>query len=111
MPATIKRVDQQRHELKALRYIMEMLPQSVRRESELPSFEDFQVADNRRIFEALLASNTKAEAAEKIRSLDLEDTNLESFLQLENASFYYAYPGLVKQRAADIREGKLELIP
>lgn len=109
MAATIKRLDQQRHELKALRYILEHHPQSLRDRGALPSKADFQIPDNQKIYEALLAAKTKEEAMQIIRSLDLEETELDSFLQL-GGEYYYTYPVLIRERGQEFRAGKLKIV-
>lgn len=109
MVTTIKKLDQQRHELKALRYLLEFFPESVRSREELPSREDFQISDNRLIYDALMVAKTKDEAAKAIEELELEETDLESFLRL-GGQFYHTYPQLVKERGKEFRAGTIKVV-
>lgn len=109
MATTIKKLDQQRHELKALRYLLEHYPESVQDREVVPSREDFQIADNRQIYDALMAAKTKEEAAKAIEELDVEETDVESFLRL-GGQFYHTYPLLVKERGKEFREGKIKVV-
>jgi hypothetical protein len=108
MGETVKRIDQQRHELKALRYLLEGYPDSVATTQPLPRREDFQIPDCRRLYDALMGARTKADAEAAIRALDLEETDVDSFLHL-GGQYYYAYPKLVVERAARFRARTLEL--
>lgn len=110
MAERVKRIDQQRHELKALRYLLEFHPQSLTRTRPLPRREDFQIPDCQRIFDALLSAPTRDQASAAIRALDLEDTDVDSFLRL-GGTYYYAYPQLVVDRAEQFRRGALQLEP
>ncbi len=109
MVIMIKKLDQQRHELKALRYLLEYHPHSLQDREALPNRDDFQILDCQLIYDALIATKTKEEAAEAIEELDLEDTEVESFLRL-SGQFYHSYPGLVKERGQEFRDGQMELI-
>jgi len=109
MAQTIKKLDQQRHELKALRYLLEFYPESMRSKDEIPSREDFQIKDTRLIYDALTTAKTKEEAARAIDSLDLEDTDVESFLRL-GGQFYHTYPKLVKERGQEFRSGAIKIV-
>jgi hypothetical protein len=106
---TIKKLDQQRHELKALRYLLEYYPESVQDRDALPSREDFQIPDNRLIYDALMAANTKEEAARAVGELDLEETEIESFLRL-GGQYYHTYPQLVKARGREFRAGEIKIV-
>ncbi len=110
MTERVKRIDQQRHELKALRYLLQFFPESLSRTQPLPQREDFQIPDCRRMFDALLAATTRDEAIQAIRALDLEDTDVDSFLRL-GGEYYYTYPKLVVERAEQFRRGVLQLEP
>ncbi|HUI28419.1 MAG TPA: hypothetical protein VL403_20240, partial [Candidatus Kryptonia bacterium] len=101
MAKAVKRVDQQRHELKALRYLLEVLPDRSTIES-FPGRADFQIPDCQRIYDALSAAETQADAIAAVRALDLEDTDIESFLHL-GGQHYYTYPSLVVQRGEQFR--------
>ena len=109
MPERVKRIDQQRHELKALRYLLEFYPQSIQNTVELPTREDFQIEDSRLIYDALMAARTKDEATAAINDLDLEETDVESFLRL-GGQFYHTYPKLVKERGQEFRSGVVKLV-
>ncbi|MBI3302579.1 MAG: hypothetical protein HYZ72_10990 [Deltaproteobacteria bacterium] len=109
MVTTIKKLDQQRHELKALRYLLEYFPESVQNRGALPSREDFQIPDNRLIYDALMAAKTKEEAAKAIEALDLEETEVESFLRL-GGQYYHTYPQLVKERGQEFRTGAIRVV-
>jgi len=106
---TIKKLDQHRHELKALRYLLELHPESIRQKDNLPSRDDFQIEDSRVIYDVLLSAKTKEEAAASIDALDLEETDVESFLRL-GGQFYHSYPQLVKERGQEFREGMVKII-
>ena len=108
MAERVKRIDQQRHELKALRYLLHFYPESVTKTRPLPRREDFQIADCQRIYDALMAARTRDEAVGNIRALDLEETDADSFLRL-GGEYYYTYPQLVVERAAQFRDRALEL--
>lgn len=109
MALMIKKLDQQRHELKALRYLLEYHPRSLQDRDALPKRDDFQIADCQQIYDALVASTTQREAAQAIEALELDDTEVESFLRL-GGQFYHAYPGLVKERGQGFRDGTMRLI-
>ncbi len=110
MALMIRKLDQQRHELKALRYLLEYHPDSLQDREALPKRADFQIADCQQIYDVLVASKTQHEAIQAIQALeDLEDTEVESFLRL-GGQFYHAYPGLVKNRGQEFRDGTLQLI-
>lgn len=109
MAQTIKKLDQQRHELKALRYLLEFYPESMKNREEIPSREDFQIDDTRLIYEALMSAKTKEEATKAIANLDLEETDIESFLRL-GGQFYHSYPKLVKERGQEFRTGAIQVI-
>src|SRR5262245_62170206 len=94
MAERVKRIDQQRHELKALRSLLHFYPESVAKTRPLPHREDFQIADCRRIYDALMAAATRDDATAAIRQLDLEETDVESFLRL-GGEYYYTYPQLI----------------
>ena len=87
----IRKLDQQRHELKALRYLLEFFPQSMQDRQGLPSRDDFQLPENQQIYDVLLAAKTKEEATQTIAALELEETEVESFLGL-GGQFYHTYP-------------------
>ena len=108
MAERVKRIDQQRHELKALRYLLQFHPDSLRATAPLPRREDFQIPDCRRIYDALTSAPTRDQATEHIRALELEETDIDSFLRL-GGEYYYTYPKLVVERAEQFRNHTLEL--
>ena len=108
MSETVKRIDQQRHELKALRYLLEFYPDSVAKTQPLPGRDDFQIADCQRIYDALMSARTRDEAVHAIRSLDLDETDADSFLRL-GGEYYYTYPRLIVDRAEQFRKHTLVL--
>jgi hypothetical protein len=105
----IKKLDQHRHELKALRYLLEFFPHSVQDRTVLPRREDFQIPDCQLIYDALLAAKTGEEAVQAIESLDLEETDTESFLRL-GGKFYHMYPQMVKERGQEFRAGQVKMV-
>ena len=109
MPEKIKKLDQHRHELKALRYLLDNHPESVQTRDGLPSREDFQIEESRLIFDVLLQSESQEEATKAIEELDLEETEVESFLRL-GGQFYHSYPEMVKDRGQEFRDGKIEVV-
>ena len=109
MAQTIKKLDQHRHELKALRYLLERYPESVKQKEALPSRDDFQIEDSRAIYDALMSAKTKEEAIAAIDTLDLEETDVESFLRL-GGQFYHSYPKLVKDRGQEFRDGTVKIV-
>ncbi len=109
MAQSIKKLDQQRHELKALRYLLEFYPESLKNSADLPNREDFQIEDTRLIYDALMSAKTKDEATKAIADLDLEDTDVESFLRL-GGQFYHTYPKLVKERGPEFRSGAVKVV-
>ena len=109
MVTTIKKLDQQRHELKALRYLLEHYPKSVQDRDAVPGREDFQIPDAQLIYDALLLAKTKEEAVRAIGELDLEETDVESFLRL-GGQFYHTYPKLVKERGQEFRAGTVKIV-
>lgn len=108
MPERIKRLDQQRHELKALRYLLDRHPAGLQDPVAQPGRADFQIEDSRLMFDALVSAATQTEAARAIESLTLEETDVDSFLRL-GGQFYHDYPRLVKERGQAFRDGTVEL--
>jgi hypothetical protein len=108
MAQLVKRIDEQRHELKALRYLLHFHPESLAKTQPLPGREDFQIPDCQRIYDALTGAQTRDEAAKAIGELDLDETDVDSFLRL-GGEYYFTYPTLVVERARQFRQGALEL--
>lgn len=105
MAALVKRIDQTRHEMKALRYLLEFHPQSM---ASAPRREDFQIPDAQLIYDVLVAAANRAEAEARIGELDLEETDVDSFLRL-GGTHYHTYPDLIRERGAQFRRGELQL--
>jgi hypothetical protein len=108
MERPLKEVDLLRHELKALRYILENLHGGKITAADLPARDDFQSEQGRELYDAIVRARDRAAADDAIRQLDLEGVDLQSFLRL-SADHYYTYPALVKERAAAIRSGALKV--
>jgi hypothetical protein len=108
MERPLKEVDLLRHELKALRYILENLHRGRMAAEDLPARDDFQSGQGRELYDAIVKAGDRAAAEQAIGKLDLEGVDLESFLRL-SADHYYTYPALVKERAAAIRSGALKV--
>ena len=108
MAEIVKRIDQQRHELKALRYLLQSYPDSLATTRPLPRRKYFQITDCWRIFDALMSAKTSDAAVAAIRALELEETDVESFLGL-GGEHYYTYPKLIVERAEQFRGHALEL--
>ena len=103
---TLKRIDILRHELKALRFILDNFHSGKIARTAIPRREDFQSEQGREIYDIIMKAASRADAEAKIGKLDLDDVDIESFLRL-SGEHYYTYPALVRQRAAAIRTGKL----
>src|SRR5262249_6562375 len=105
MASLVKRIDQIRHEMKALRYLLEFHPQSL---SDAPARDDFQTRDGQLIYDVLRSTTTRGEAESGIAALELEETDVDSFLRL-GGSHYHVYPDLIRERAKQFRRGELQL--
>ena len=105
---TLKRIDILRHELKALRFILDNLHEGKLERSALPPRDDFQSAQGRELYDAIVAAHSRAAAEKQIAEMELEDVDIESFLRL-SGEHYYTYPALVRERAQAIRAGKLKV--
>jgi hypothetical protein len=109
MDQPLKEVDLLRHELKALRFLLETRGRALAVE-DFPPREDFQSPQGRALYDAITGAPDAAAARARIARLELEDVDIDSFLRLDG-SHYYSYPALVKQRAAAIRAGTLKVEP
>jgi len=105
---TVKRIDILRHELKALRYLLDNYHTGKLTPDALPPRDDFQSEQGRIIYDAILTAPDRDAAAKGIAELDLEDVDIESFLRL-GGEHYYTYPALVRARADAIRKGELKV--
>jgi len=108
MERALKRIDLLRHELKALRFMLENFHEGKLAAEQLPRREDFQSEQSRTLYDTIINARTRAAAEQRIAELELEDVDLESFLRL-SGEHYYSYPALVRERAEAIRQGKLKV--
>jgi len=104
----LKRVDILRHELKALRFILDHYHSGTLGPASLPPHEDFQSDQGRTIYNAIVSAPDLETAEHRIRALELEEVDLESFLRL-GGEHYHTYPALVRERAKAIRRGQLKV--
>ena len=104
----LKQIDILRHELKALRFILDNYHSDRFDRSTLPPREDFQSGQAREIYDAITQSPARDDAERRILALGLDDVDVESFLRL-TGEHYYTYPALVRQRAEAIRGGRLKV--
>ncbi len=107
-PRPLKRVDLLRHELKALRFILDHYHSKTLAPSSLPSYEDFQSEQGREIYTAIVEAPDRSSAEQRIRALDLDEVDVNSFLRL-GGEHYHTYPALVRKRADAIRRGELKI--
>ncbi|HUA32214.1 MAG TPA: hypothetical protein VMA09_01310 [Candidatus Binataceae bacterium] len=105
---SLKQIDVLRHELKALRYILDNFHSGKLDKSAVPPRHDFISEQGRELYDAIVAAPSRAAAETAIGELELEDVDIESFLRL-SGDHYYTYPALVRERAAAIRSGKLKV--
>ena len=105
---SIKPVDILRHELKALRFILDNFHSGKLDRSALVPREDFQSDQSRRIYDMIMRARSRAAAENQIGELELDDVDIESFLRL-SGEHYYTYPALVRERAEAIRQGRLKV--
>ena len=103
---SVKPVDSLRHELKALRFILDNFHAGKLAKDALPPREDFQSSQGRALYDSIVKASSRAAAESAIAELELEDVDIDSFLHL-SGEHYYTYPALVRERAAAIRTGKL----
>jgi hypothetical protein len=103
---SLKPIDILRHELKALRFILDNFHSGKLGAEGLPPREDFQSSQGRMLYDSIVQAPDRAAAEREIAMLKLDDVDIDSFLHL-SGEHYYTYPALVRQRAAAIRTGKL----
>jgi hypothetical protein len=103
---SLKPIDILRHELKALRFILDNFHAGKLRPEDLPPREDFQSDQGRTLYDSIVESPDRDAAEHAIAQLELDDVDIDSFLHL-SGEHYYTYPTLVRERAAAIRSGKL----
>jgi hypothetical protein len=104
----LKRIDILRHELKALRYILDNFHSGKLEADAVPPREDFQSEQARALYDTVREAPSRAAAEARIAELELDDVDLDSFLHL-SGEHYYTYPALVRERAAAIRGGQLKV--
>lgn len=105
---TLKRIDILRHELKALRFILDNCHAGKIARESIPPREDFQSEQGRELYDIILKAPSREEAEAQIGKLELDDVDIESFLRL-SGEHYYTYPALVRERAEAIRAGTLKV--
>jgi len=104
----LKRIDILRHELKALRFILDNFHAGKLDPASIPPREDFQSAQGQRLYDIIASAPSRSTAEEAIGDLELDDVDIESFLRL-TGEHYYTYPALVRERAEAIRQGRLRI--
>lgn len=104
----LKRIDILRHELKALRFILDNYHAGKLDPSSIPPGEDFQSEQGRRLYTIILGAPSRAAAEKEIGEVELDDIDIEAFLRL-TGEHYYTYPALVRERAEAIRQGRLRI--
>ncbi len=105
---TLKQVDVLRHELKALRFILDNFHSGKLISGALPPRDDFLSVQSRAIYDAIVQAQSRADAETRIGELDLDGVDLDSFLAL-SGEHYYTYPALVRARARALRAGRLRI--
>jgi len=108
MERPLKRIDLLRHELKALRFMLDHFHERNLAAEQIPQREDFQSEQTRTLYDVIINAPTRVAAEQQIAELELEDVDIASFLRL-TGEHYYTYPALVKRRAEAIRLGKLKV--
>jgi hypothetical protein len=104
----LKPIDILRHELKALRFILDNFHSGKLDAGALPPRDDFQSAQGRTLYDSIVNAPSRAAAERAISALELDDVDIDSFLHL-SGEHYYTYPALVRERAAAIRTGRLRV--
>jgi hypothetical protein len=104
----LKRIDILRHELKALRFILDNYHAGKIDPSAILPREDFQSVPGQRLYDIILGAPSRDAAETEIGELELDDVDIESFLRL-TGEHYYTYPALVRERAEAIRQGRLRV--
>jgi hypothetical protein len=105
---TLKQIDVLRHELKALRYILDNFHAGKLPPVALPPREDFFSVQAREIYDTILRAPSRDAAETRIAELSLDDVDVASFLRL-SGEHYYTYPALVHERAEALRAGRLRI--
>jgi len=105
---TLKRVDILRHELKALRFVLDNYHAGKIDRAAIPPREDFISEQARAIYDVIMAAPSRAEAERQLEEMELDEVDIASFLRL-SGEHYYTYPALVRERAAALRSGQLKI--
>lgn len=108
MERELRQVDILRHELKALRFLLDSFHNCKLGAEEVPAIEDFQSAQGRILYHAICTAPDRCAAEVAIAELELDGVEIESFLRL-SGEHYYTYPELVRERASAIRSGRLKV--
>src|SRR5690348_11605255 len=103
---SLKPIDILRHELKALRFMLDHFHSDEGVDHEFPDRGDFQSEQGRTIYDLITGAPNRYAAEKAIAELELDDVDIESFLRL-SGEHYYTYPALVRERAEAIRRGTL----
>ena len=87
---TLKQIDVLRHELKALRYILDNFHAGKLPPAALPPREDFLSAQAREIYDIILKAPGREAAEARIAEIRLDDVDVASFLRnwTERAAIY-----------------------
>jgi len=104
----LKRIDILRHELKALRFILDLYHSGKLDPGSIPPPGDFQSEQGREIYQAIVTAPDRGAAERRIRTLELDEVDIDSFLRL-SGEHYHSYPALVRERAEAIRRGQLKV--
>jgi hypothetical protein len=105
---TLKQIDVLRHELKALRYILDNFHAGKLPPAALPPREDFLSGQARDLYATILQAPSREAAEALIAEMHLDDVDVASFLRL-SGDHYYTYPALVHERAEALRAGRLRI--
>jgi len=105
---TLKQIDVLRHELKALRYILDNFHAGKLPPAALPPRDDFLSAQARTIYDSILNAPSRDAAEAEIAAMRLDEVDVASFLRL-SGGHYYTYPALVHERAEALRAGRLRI--
>jgi hypothetical protein len=105
---TLKQIDVLRHELKALRYILDNFHLGKLPPAAMPPREDFLSGQAREIYATILRAPSREAAEALIAEMHLDDVDVVSFLRL-SGDHYYTYPALVHERAEALRAGRLRI--
>ena len=104
----LKQIDVLRHELKALRYILDNFHAGKLAPDTLPPSEDFLSEQAHEIYDVIKKSPSREAAEAQIALMHLDDVDIASFLRL-SGEHYYTYPALVRERAQALRDGRLRI--